>query len=307
VEIMIHAGVPEGHSILSSIMPDKPQPHSPSGRPVGHLFTKVYRDRGEPRHDDPKFRVQLYHALWEIFSKEYFALGRYIAGQTGVEVPSGQGTMGIYYRFDEYINDCPLDDLLDLLTHVVNFAETKGMRSYGYTWIDRVRAALDTHNMAYEMDRLGGMHHKVDAAFARSRELTLTCLADAKFEAARVDTEAAFDCLTDVHQNTKMAVVNIFLAAECVFKLVLGKGIALTAGGVGKDFRFLVQDKIAGCDQAATQSYNALVSSFASWVDACHPYRHGQKDPNVVEPPMDLAIVLTTQGADLIRWLVSMS
>lgn len=294
-------------SILKGIMPNNPKLPTPTGRPVGQLFTKVYRDRGEPRDDAPKFRVQLHHALREIFADEYPALGRYIGGQTGVEVPSSQGGMRISYRFDEYINDCPLDELLDFLTLVFHFAEARGMRSFGYTWIDRVRAALATHNMAYEMDRLGGMHHKVDAAFARSQELTLACLADAKFEAARVDTEAAFDCLTDIHRNPKMAVGNIFMAAESVFKLVLGKAINLTSGTVGKELRLLVQRKITEFDQAASQSYNAVVSSFADWVDACHPYRHGQKDPNVVEPPMDLAIVLTTQGADLIRWLVSLA
>lgn len=293
-------------SILVGNMPRESQSSRASGRPVGQLFTTVYRDRGEARHDDPKFRVQLNHALWEIFSKEFFALGRYLGGHAGVTVPNSEGTMGFYYRFDDYLNECPLDELLDFLTHVVHFAEAKGMRSYGYTWIDRVRAALDTHNMAYEMDKLGGMHHKVDAAFARSQELTLTCLADARFEAARANTEAAFDCLTAIHQSAKMAVVNIFMAAESVFKLVLGKGVSLTSASVGKEFRSLVQARISGCDQATSQSFNALVSSFADWVDACHPYRHGQKDPNLVEPPMDLAILLVTQGADLIRWLVSL-
>lgn len=286
-------------------MPNIPQSPGLSGRPVGQLFTRVYRDRGEPRHDDPKFRVQLHHALHEIFAKEFYSLGKFIGGQTGIEVPHSDGGFGNSYDFDQYLNECPLDELLDFITLVVRFAESKKVRVRGYTWMDRVRAALETHNMAYEVDRMGGIHHKVDIAFTRSQELTLACLADDQFKAAMVEVEAAFNYLTAVHPNTKMAVVRIFMAAESVFKVVLSKSINLTSGTVGKEFRHLVHSKIAGCDQATSQSINALISSFAHWVDACHPYRHGQSDPNVIEPLMDLAIVLVTQGADLIRWLVS--
>ena len=117
----------------------------------------------------------------------------------------------------------------------------------------------------------------------------------------------AFDFLTKVPPDTKMAVVNIFLAAENIFKLVIGTNSDLTNSSFEKGFRPIVQRLYAGKDQTANRSASSLVSSAADWVDACHQYRHGQQDTNIVAPPMDLAIALVASGADHIRWMVSLA
>lgn len=273
-------------------------------RPLGQLFTKVYRDRGEAHHDDPRFRVQVHQAFCELLGKQDFEAAQYLRGTAGIELPP---QISSYFQWETYFKKCSVEDLLDLITHIARFAEGLRPSSKRSNWVERVQQAIETHNMAFEIDVRGGMHHKVDAAFQRSAEMTLSCLADGKFEAARSEVEAALDFLTQTRPDPKMAVVNVFMAAENVFKLVAGTETALTKSSITQDLRRLCQKRSADIDPVANRSINSLISSVGDWVDACHPYRHGQKDTGIVAPPIDLAIALVTTGIDHIRWMVSLA
>jgi len=289
-------------------MPTELQPPSPGDRPLGQLFTEVYRSRGEPRQDDERFRIQLHQAFTDIFhERDKSGFAKYLRSEAGVEVEYHWGATAAVFHWIEYFKGCSLEDLLDLVTHLVRFAESRRLDTQVESWLESVHRALVNRNLAYDVDGRGGMHHQVDAAFQRSKELTLSCLATARFHGARTETEASFDFLTNVHPDRKMAVVNIFLAAENVFMLIAGTGTPLTSASSEREIRPIIQRRYAGLDPTANQSANKVISSFADWVDACHPYRHGQMNPQIVAPPEALAIILVTQGADFIRWLVSLS
>jgi hypothetical protein len=281
--------------------------HGLSGRPLGQLFTDTYRDRGEARNDDARFRVQIHEAFCDIFHDHRTRIASHLRRYSGTGPDEHEGFEGYWYDYKGYlIHDCPIDDLLDFITHVYKFARIERREDLAEVWIQRVQGTLSRRRMAYEIDEKGGMHHRVDAAFQRSKELTIACLAGTDFEAAQAETEAAFNFLTTVHFDTKMAVVNIFLAAENIFKLKANTGSDLTKAAVEKHLLPFVQRVFADGDHAVIQSTARLTSSFGAWADACHPYRHGQKNPGIVAPPMDLAIALVTSGADHLRWIVSL-
>ena len=173
-------------------------------------------------------------------------------------------------------------------------------------WINGIEAALAQRNLKYEIDSEGGVHYRIDAAFQHSKRLTLAGLVGAEFTAAHDELEKAFGYLTQTHPDTKMAAVNTFLAAENVFKLVAETKANLDEGEVGKCLTPLVQKLYASGDDAVKQSSGRLVSSFAKWVSACHPYRHGHGELEHVAPPSEIAITLVTTGTDFIRWLVEL-
>jgi len=289
-------------------MDEHPTSNTSDARPVGKLFTDVYRERGEVRHDSDRFRVQILQAFRDATPRDHgYQFAKYLQGQLGIAPPSNHGAMGIYYLWDDFFAECPIDDLLNVITVVYKFGRATRERNMTDSWLNRVEHALVAQNMAYEVDEAGGMHLKVDIAFHRSSELTLECLAAAQFADASKAVAAAFDFLTHIHPDTKLAVINIFMAAETVFKLIADTGTALTMGSVDKELRTIVQRHYRNGDQAGNQASNAMCSSIADWVNACHPYRHGHNTPDHVAPPMDLAIALVSSGADYIRWMVSLS
>jgi hypothetical protein len=46
-----------------------------------------------------------------------------------------------------------------------------------------------------------------------------------------------------------------------------------------------------------------LVQSLKEWIEACHMYRHAQRDEEPVQPSLDFAIALISSGASYLRWL----
>lgn len=116
--------------------------------------------------------------------------------------------------------------------------------------------------------------------------------------------QSAFERITVADADTKAAVRDIFDAAESLFKLILQPASpALTEQTADKLLRGVVSRAYATAHASAQQAAGRTCSSFGKWADACHPYRHGHAADHVVAPPMDLAIVLLSQGASFIRWL----
>ena len=273
-------------------------------RPLGQLFTDVYRAKGEPVEDDSRFRVQALALFYTIFNyREHGDIASFLMRRLGIEVPSSENYGGISYDFDAWFKKCRADDFLNFITMIARVLDGRPEQE---RWISGISLALDQRNMKYELDDAGGVHFRIDAAFQHSKRLTLACLAGADFTAAHEELEKAFGYLTQIKPDTKMAAVNVFLAAENVFKLVAGTKSGLDEGEVGKTLTQLVQRVYAASDDATKQASSRLVQSFAKWASACHPYRHGQNEIELVAPPAEIAITLVTAGADFIRWLAEL-
>lgn len=278
-----------------------------TGKPLGQLFSDVYLDRSEPVTDSERFRVQLFAAFQTAVAKNYYyGFVERVRAVAGFDISKNYWSQSTEVSLEKCFLGCSVVDLLDLITHVTKFLTSQGLHRNTKAWIALVNTAIKTQNVAYEIDAEGGMHRKYDLAFAKSRQLTLSCLSESKFEAAHEEIEKAFDCLTQVQPDTKLAVVNVFLAAENLFKIVTNSNKNLTNSEVEKTLRPVIQRSYATASSSAQQSSGQLASSFASWVDACHPYRHGQKDVAITAPPIEIAITLVTAGADFIRWLAGL-
>lgn len=278
-------------------------------RPLGKLFSEVYRERGAPDPDSKKFRVQTLAILEDLFRRNLLDQGElheYLKREAGMVVEVVHSYYDSTYRYERFISESPIDDLLDFITFVARCLSQKRVPVQN-VWNSKVQAAFDAQNLCYELDSLGGVHHRIDAAYSQSKSLTLACLADAKFAAAHDEIEKAFGFLTAIPPDYKMAVVNAFLAAENVFKTLTDTNNGLAKGTVEKALGRHVQRFYNGADSATSQAGMRLVESFASWSNACHPYRHGQNGHEVVAPPEEIAITLVTAGADFIRWLVELA
>jgi hypothetical protein len=51
----------------------------------------------------------------------------------------------------------------------------------------------------------------------------------------------------------------------------------------------------------------SFARSLAEWVNGVHFYRHAQTGTEPVQPPLDLAIALTSQGMGFLRWLAGLA
>jgi hypothetical protein len=69
--------------------------------------------------------------------------------------------------------------------------------------------------------------------------------------------------------------------------------------------RPLLQAAHAG-DNVAQSASGKLLTSFKEWIDAAHLYRHEQGKEEVAQPPLTLAVYLTSTGASHLRWLAEL-
>jgi hypothetical protein len=287
-------------------MPNAGPPSSPDPD-SGKLFSEVYGERGLASQDDDRFRSMIWAAFGNIFRREdHGNIARFVTLKSGMEIACTVG-YNAYYHWEEFIKRVSINDLLDVITLILRWVESNPYQDKrGEDWILAVRSALANRQMAYEMNKQGAIRHRVDAVFQRGAELTLACLRGAALEGPRIDVDAAFDDLLKRPPDTKGAAMKIFSAAETVFKLVVQTGSALTNGNASASLMPIIQRLVENGDQAIKQAQPRLVSAFASWSDACQPYRHGQREEDIVAPPMDLAVALVSQGADHIRWMMSL-
>jgi len=65
----------------------------------------------------------------------------------------------------------------------------------------------------------------------------------------------------------------------------------------------LTDQKYSGMDTAMMAHVGRMVSGFAKWVDAGHPYRHAQGASEIQAPSFELAVMYLNTGAGFVRWL----
>src|SRR6266853_1380159 len=89
---------------------------------------------------------------------------------------------------------------------------------------------------------------------------------------------SGLDALEEDPPDTRGAVRDCFDAAENLFKLLTGTGQDLTQSNATATLKPIV-DRLHGGLAKATQSHaGRMLSSFADWANAGHPYRHAQRD-----------------------------
>jgi hypothetical protein len=266
--------------------------------PTGLRFSLNYVERGHALPDSVRFRRRLAALFSECLpSNEDFA--GHFQRETGAELP--WGSYGVLWT--EFLTTGELRDVLDMVTVL---AGVLGDRRYvkHKNWLDGVERILAEENMGYRLDELGGIHFTVDQEYERNRNATLQGLGLARYAAARVSFDASGAALDSRPPKTREAIKQIFDANEIAFRLLLGPRVSrLGAAEIEKQLKPLIKTEYAGTSR---DSAGLLLNSFADWVNAAHPFRHGQGVEKPDRPPIDLTVMVVSTGTSYLRWLIEL-
>jgi hypothetical protein len=159
-------------------------------------------------------------------------------------------------------------------------------------------------NVHYDVDDQGGVPFYLDEEFARNRAATIAALQSARYANVLHSFEGGLVDLSQVPPDGKGAIRATFAAVEGLFRLIFPNQPRLGAKEsdvIGP----LLQAAHAG-DNVAHRASGTVLNSFKEWVDAAHFYRHEQGKEGVAQPPLTLAVYLTSTGASHLRWLAEL-
>lgn len=225
-------------------------------------------------------------------------LARLISSELGASVPIGYGGP----VFSEWFRDADIDDILSAVTLIRKVLVDTSTEKRVASWVEGVERIFREENLAYEADPAGGVHPTIDSEFARNREASISALRPARYRSALDAVEASFSRLATHPFDSKAALRDMFEAAETIYKLAADTGAPLTQGTVKSELEPVVQRAYAN-EKHACMAGARMASSFADWVQAVHPYRHGQGTEEIVVPPDEITVLVVSQGASFVRWL----
>lgn len=213
------------------------------------------------------------------------------------------------YLTSKGIASLELRDVLDLITVVYRYiSENVSLYSHKVMldkFVDEVNSIFIEENVGYYSDKSAGIHFLCDEEFSRTRVATVRGLGSSRFSAALHEFEKSFSFLDNNPPDTKAAVRASFESVEILFKL-LSNDSKCQRLGVDEISKFLKPkaEKVYGKDPIAKQSTSLLIKSMTDWVSAVHFYRHGQAVEEPSPPPIEICIVIISQAATYLRWMI---
>jgi hypothetical protein len=271
-------------------------------------FRRLYLRPDSPLSDSPRLRRRLATIIpehcFETF-EERDELGRWMASAFGIDVNHDEGMGGRVFDFEDFFLETDIHDVLEGITAIARFLAIRE-RSNANAWLALVRKVFAEEHMAYRIDDDGVVHPLVDQAFEAERVSVIGALAGDAFNAARAQFENAIAALEEDPPDTRGAVRDCFDAAENLFRLLTGSGQNLTQTNVTATLKPVVDRLHGGLDPATQSHAGRMLSSFADWADAGHPYRHAQSDTQIQAPTQSIAVLYLSTGAGFIRWLAHM-
>lgn len=272
---------------------------SDSSVPTGQLFSRVYLERGKPMTDSKRFRSRVGAFLSKVtFNRAKAAQDTAI--ETGVKVPTFGAYPRVNYKFDSFIVEQAIRDVLDIITIIYRNIQSDLDGGGKHFFINFVERAMREENMSYRLDADGGVHYYVDEEFERSRASVIAGMAGEQYRAAKESFEDAHIALLE--GDTLTAVRRSFDAVENVFKMRFSEprlGSSEIKSNLTPHLSSVYSGRVANAGAR-------LAASFAEWTNAAHQFRHapGEADPS--PPPMDMAIFMVAEAAAYLRWLVGL-
>ena len=267
----------------------------------GELYSNLYIERGTPLPDSARVRVRLGNYFSDFDYKTLVQFCDAITRELGVEMPQASRYLE---RIKLFFKTAQVRDVLSAPTLIYRGLDQMHYDSDSANhWRDFVSRVLKEENLRYAVDDKCGIHPQVDREFDRNIATAIAGLGSKRYEAARKAFEVAQAELDQTPADTKGAIRNTFEALETLTKLIDDSGKALTSRFVQAELEPRVQ-RLYSSDVVAKMVSTRMAQSFADWIDAAHPYRHGHNAEEPVRPPDELAILLVSQGASFVRWLV---
>jgi hypothetical protein len=268
---------------------------------TGKRFSQVYLTGGEALPDSPRarFRVAVllraFAAVPSLFRSE---LRDAIEHQLGVSYGGGP-----YLDPGPFVETCELRDFLDLITLV--YSVLGNMTPVQESWLPECRRIFSEERLRYVINDAGGVRFSVDAEFEKSIPAVVQGLGHPALRGALDSFEKSLAALSETPPNGKEAIRNVFEAVEITFKTLCPVPPRI---GASEITRHLVPklDLIYADDPTARKAAQKLARSLTEWVDCAHFYRHGQTGQQPVQPPLDLAVAIISEGTSLLRWVAGL-
>jgi hypothetical protein len=272
--------------------------------PQGQRFSLVYLRRDDQLEDSARMRRRL-GATIEDFDRGHF--NQYLQKSLGLEYKYLRGMKA----WTEYFLELDLRDVLDSVTIFFRFLiewQTKGdqydrrhARETLPLWLPEVRRIFAEEGVRYSVDDRGGVHLRVDEQFEVTRAATVRGMGDPRYAAALASLEAGYQALDGAPPDGREAIRDVFGAAENVFKQTFGA--QRLAGHLIDQY---LRPAVAALpwNQEALEAGDVMCDALKNWATAAHKYRHeiGRPDPH--QPPLDVAVLMVSQGTAFVRWLV---
>jgi hypothetical protein len=269
--------------------------------PEGQLFSRTYLERGIPSRDSKRFRTRLAAYFHQKLAETlYDLLHKAIERELGVDVPSTHGIAD----YSTYFSKVEVRDVLDTISLIARLLRDRGDNSVAEAFISFVQRSFEEENLGYRVDAKGGVHYFIDEEFERNRVSAIASTTSPKYAAVAKALESAFSALDAREINTKTAVRDAFEALETLTKLLTNSNTNLDEKLVKKALGDLLRKLPEHGEPSGASTISKFIESLADWVNAAHPYRHGQKTEKLVAPSLSSAVLFLSTGAAYIRWLV---
>ncbi|UVK39842.1 hypothetical protein LHFGNBLO_001253 [Mesorhizobium sp. AR10] len=173
--------------------------------------------------------------------------------------------------------------------------------------VKEVQAIFDEEHLNYRMAPEGGIHPRVDDLFEQDRSTTIAGLEDPRFVAARVALQKAFAHLKTNHPSGKGLIREVFEATESTYLVVIAnpKVNNLNERSIENDLKPKLLARYASYTDAGDK-VERLLTQFKHWTKTAHPFRHGTAEEQEHEAPIDIAVLMTSEGMAFIRYLAAL-
>ncbi|NNU81138.1 hypothetical protein HMH01_11900 [Halovulum dunhuangense] len=278
----------------------------------GVRFSFNYINYPELLEDSERMRRRLGAHIYSIFSfwmgiksVDLRPLRDIIEYRMGISLPTYKASERSYWV--EQVCKLGLGDVLDLITIVhddICFKEKNNYIRVGAreAFLEGVSRIFEEERVRYRVDKLGGVHFSVDAAFEQVRVSAIRALSTDRYDSVLQYLNQSYKSLDCVPLDTKGSIRSIFYANEILFKYIFPRAIRLGSSEVEKNLRPIVNKKYSGLkpDNKVAQSQ---VSQYKEWVEGAHNYRHEQGEGSQPDAPVEIAVHYVSSGAAWLRWL----
>lgn len=277
----------------------------PQSAKTGDYFSRNYLRAAQPLSDDTRARHRLAVYLSDYFVDVAGDVGRYIETELGIPCRI-MGTRGYFMRWDTFLKGLDLPDFLDVITATIRFAPKRRVemnRKFAeYDLLGFAQVVFSEQNLAYRIDKKGGCHPLVDAAFSIQSASLIRSLSASGLSAAREHIASAEKALLAGSFDGRQAIRSSFDAAENLAKLMVKGATQLNKALIVDKLGPILLANSDGSDleRRATEK---LVNSLTDWVEAAHFYRHASGSAEVEPPSESFTIAFVSQGFSFVRWI----
>jgi hypothetical protein len=268
-----------------------------SERPTGQRFSQTYL-RGPPTQDSMRMRRRLSELLKKSGVKS--DLIEYLRGELGIE--QAIYTYTDLYELPKKISVADVLDLITLVGRHFRIADASGAAAG--RWRDEAQRILQEENLHYRLDEQAGVHFSYDQQFNDS-VAAIAALQGARYRAVLAEFEKGMDALAETPPDGKLAIRQTFGAVESLFRLMFPRAARMSVTDIRQHLEPHLQRAYAS-NAVSKSAASKMHNSFKEWVDGAHFYRHEAGHEEPVQPPLDLTVLIVSQGASFLRWLADL-